>query len=158
MYVYKNISLFNDVWKFSTTTFTTLLQPILRLLIASSNLHRRLSKVSSLLLVQKSPFPCNSFDVVSPFKDERSPRELSALLKAAVCLAELWRDSWFLAGQRMTEVSSWRARRYPRRISLCDTRSKHLPRQIRNGLCATFAICEIRRATLFVWKVYENSV
>lgn len=115
-----------------------LLQPTLRLLIASSNSHWRRSKVSSLLLVRKSPFPCNSFDVVSPFKDERSPRELPALLKAAVCLAELWRDSWFLAGQRMTEVSSWRARRYPRRISLCDTRSKHLPRQIRIGLYATF--------------------
>lgn len=44
------------------------------------------------------------FNVVALSEDERSLRELLPLL-IAVCLAELWRDSWFLAGQRMTEVS-----------------------------------------------------
>jgi len=82
-------------------------------------------------------------------------------LLIAICLAELWCDSWLLAGQRMTKVSSKRKRGersmvYPHWV-LCDTRSKHLPRQIRNGLCATFAVCEIWQANFVrLRKVYRN--
>lgn len=54
----------------------------------SSLLDRKISICSMLLRCLKTNDPC----------------ELSPLL-IAVCLAELWRDSWLLAGQRMTEVS-----------------------------------------------------